>query len=79
MEKDFYLNSNVKKTDARISDIERKNVMNTATQYTIFLLYTTSILAKSCVFVKSTNKSPYSNDDLNFVLDQDELTMVCNH
>ena len=31
------------------------------------------------MFVKSENKSPLSNDELNFVLEQDEMTMLIEH
>jgi hypothetical protein len=45
----------------------------------MFLLYTVSILARSCLFVKSENKSPLANDDLNYMLEQEEMTMLIEH
>jgi hypothetical protein len=53
--------------------------MNTATNSNMFLLYTVSILARSCVFVKIQTKNPYALDELNFVLEQDEIQMIINH
>jgi len=79
MEKELYMGKNSKKVDVHISDIERKNVIQSATPYSIFLIYTASVLVKSCVFVKTANKSPFANDSLCFVLDQNELTMLCDH
>ena len=78
-DKTLYIESNLQKADVRISEIERKNSISTATPCFMFLLYTVSTLARSCLFVKSPNKSPLANDEIGFVLDQDELTMLSDH
>ena len=45
----------------------------------MFLLYTVSRLSRSCVFVKDVAVNPLANDKLNFMLDQDEVSMIINH
>ena len=45
----------------------------------MFLLYTVSKLSRSCRFVKDSSPSPLQNDDLNFVLDQNELSMIISY
>jgi len=45
----------------------------------MFLLYTVSVLCRSCRFVKTPNPNPLANDNLNLVLDNDELGMIIRH
>lgn len=45
----------------------------------MFLLFTVSKLSRSCIFVKDSAPSNLANDNLNFMLDDDELAMIINH
>jgi hypothetical protein len=72
IQKELYIENNSEK-DVYITTAERKMNLNSATNHCIFLLYTVSLLARSCVFVKIQAKNPYSLDDLNFVLEQEEI------
>lgn len=74
----MYIETNIKKTEAPISEIEKKTVIFTQTHYSLFLVYTISILARSTLFVKSSTRSPYSNDDINYIGDPEEISMITN-
>lgn len=53
IDKEFYLESNLEKTEIFMTIIERKNILKDATPFTIFLAHTLSMLTRSCRFVKS--------------------------
>lgn len=53
IEKEFYLESNLEKTEVLMTIIEKKNIIRDATPFTIFLSHTLSMLTRSCRFVKS--------------------------
>ena len=78
IEKELYIENNAEK-DVFISVVERKMNLNTATNHNLFLLYTVSTLARSCLFVKIQTKNPYSLDDLNFVLEPEEIQLIIIH
>lgn len=78
IDKELYIENNLEK-DVYISTLERKMNLNTATNHSIFLLYTVSLLTRSCMFVKIQSKNPFALDDLNFVLEQEEIQMLINH
>ena len=42
-------------------------------------MYTVSILARSSVFVKGGTASPFANDDINYLPDAEEFSMILNH
>jgi hypothetical protein len=80
LEKEFYMKSNLEKQDAKISNIERKGVLNEAVPPQMFLLYTVSKLSRSCLYVKDPLVvNPLANDKLNFSLDDNEVSMIINH
>jgi hypothetical protein len=65
--------------DVLIHPAERKMVLPTLINCYSFLLYSVSVLTRSCMFVKVQQKSPFANDDLLHVLDSDEIAMLINH
>jgi hypothetical protein len=62
-----------------MSDAERKITFAQIQNPYQFLIYTISVLARSCVFIKGISKSPFADDDLNYMPDQDEFQMLLNH
>lgn len=79
IEKDLYIHSNLEKNDFKMSAMDKKIILNDATTPHQFLVYTVSKLARSCVFAKDSAPSQFSNDNLNFKLDDDEIGMIINH
>ena len=73
VEKELYIESNLEKGEVSMTPTERKNILAALTNANTFLIYTISILARSCKFVKTPSKSPFANDDINFLLEPDEL------
>lgn len=69
IEKKLYLETNIKKSNVLMSEPERKAAYNSIQNPYQFLIYTISVLARSCVFVKGISNSPFSNDDLNYIPD----------
>jgi hypothetical protein len=59
--------------------MERKKIISDHQHPSKFLIYIISLLSRSCIYVKQQEKNPYSNDDINYVPDNDELTMIINH
>ena len=73
------MESNLEKNDVKLSVSERKAALSDSTQPSMFLLYTVSVLSRSCCFVRGSAPNPLANDSLNYVLDDDELAMIINH
>jgi len=72
----FYLETNLKKEKIEISEIERKDVLASHKCSNIFILYTISLLSRSCLFIKGIENNPYSSDDLNYIPDSEELALL---
>jgi hypothetical protein len=78
--KELYLESNLEKNDIFISLNEKKQTQSNATNPHIFLVYTVSILSRSCLFVKSSVANPYAwEGGANFILDREEMGLISNH
>lgn len=57
VEKEMYMESNLEMGDIRLGNLERKIAIQEATPNYMFLLYTVSVLSKSCRFVKDAAQS----------------------
>mmetsp|Transcript_8863 Transcript_8863/g.8252 ORF Transcript_8863/g.8252 Transcript_8863/m.8252 type:complete len:105 (+) Transcript_8863:6642-6956(+) len=79
IDKQLYIETNIKKDKVELTDSDRKFIINGHKNFNSFIIYTISLLSRSCLFIKGVEKNPFSNDDLNFVPDQDELSLLTSH
>ncbi len=72
------MQSNLEKSDVKVSIAERKVALYESVPHQMFLLYTVSKLSRSCIFVKEAGVNPLANDNLKYNLDDDEVSMIIN-
>jgi hypothetical protein len=79
LDRELYLSSTgAGKSEFKMSLLEKKGILADATAPLMFLLYTVSVLARSCEFTKDT-VSKLANDNLRYKLDPDEIGMIVQH